>query len=52
MPIKKGSIVNNSYIYLPILILKRSHVVQYGLLSDAKVSKDPIKLQESIVDET
>ena len=31
---------------------QRSHVVQYGLLSKAKVLKDPIKHQASIVDET
>ena len=31
---------------------QRSHVVQYGLLSSAKVTTDPIKHQESIVDET
>ena len=48
IPIKKGSIVNNSYIFERFC----SHVVEYGLLSNAKLLKDPIKHQESIVDET
>ena len=52
MPIKKVSIVNNSYIFNRFWFWQRSHVVQYGLLSNVKVWKDPIKLQESIVDET
>ena len=51
MPLKKGSLVNNSYISETILILKTlsfSAVCPF----DAKVQKDPIKHQESIVNKT
>ena len=50
MPIKKGSLVNNSYIFKQFWFWQSSHVVQYGLLSNAKVKKDPIKHQMSIMD--
>ena len=36
MPMKKGSLVNNFYIFESIFILKRGHFVQYVLLSDAE----------------
>ena len=51
MPIKKGSIVNITFLNR-FWFWQRGHVVQYGLLSSAKVTTDPIKHQESIVDET
>ena len=48
-PMKKGSLVNNSYIFW---FCQLFHVVQYVLLLNAKVTTDPIKHQEPIVDET
>ena len=52
MPIKKGSIVNNSYFFNRLWFWQRSHVVEYGLLLNAKVTTNPKKHEESIVDET
>ena len=52
MPMKKGSLVNNSYIFEPIGFYQRSYVVQYVFLLNAKVTTDPMKHPESIVDET
>ena len=48
----KGLLVNNSYIFEPIGLYQRSHVVQYVLLLNAKVTTDPMKHPESRVDET
>ena len=49
MPMKKGTLGINSYIFKPILILI-THVMQYVLLSNAKVLMHATKYQESIVD--
>ena len=53
MPINKGSIVNNSYIFKPILILSTllSSAV-YLLVECTSLEGSEIKHQESIVDET
>ena len=43
MPKKKATLVNNSYILEPIGFCQRSHVVQYVLLWNKKITTDPIK---------
>ena len=52
MPMKKVSLVNNSYIFEPILILSTLFRSAVCLLLNAKSTTDPKKHQESIVDET
>ena len=52
MPMKKGSLVNNSYIFEPILILSTLFRSAVCPLLNAKGTTDPKKHQEPIVDET
>ena len=53
MPMKKGSLVNKSYVFWTnVNSVDAFFVVQYVLLLNAKDTTDPIKHQEFIVDET
>ena len=52
MPMEKWSLVNNSYIFEPILILSTLFRSAVCPLVKCKATTDPKKHQESIVDET